>query len=270
MTTELWPPVLNTHMLRAALSYRSINSDLIYHNLGSIGFGLRLNLTEPHDLLQITKLLTQSTLDYTLLLYHHHAQYQWLLFVSTNPVALSVLHQNRQYLASHLQGAAIPYQYLCGNHFLVLLRSILSPNLDHHAWPGLIDIQHKAFHTIIPNPGTKYTLAPNHIDILTPNVYAAWQSSRITLLHTKAMRAPFESPLWPWQSEHPLQNWVMSLSNQNHLVMLISTPQQAYHHVAYLSQAYAQLHIPLQVSTTPWASFLESLPFSKAYPQTTQ
>ncbi len=270
MTAELWPQVLNTHMLRTALSYRSINSDLIYHNLGSIGFGLRLNLTQPHDLVQITKLLNESTLDYTLLLYHYHAQYQWLLFVSTNPAALSALHQNRQHLTSHLQSAAIPYQYLCGNHFLVLLRSILSPNLDHNAWPGLIDIKHKSFHTIIPNPGTEYTLGPHHIDILTPNVYAAWQSSRITLLYSKKMPTPFQSPLWPWQPKRPLQNWVMSLSNQNHLLMLISVPQQAYHHVKYLCRAYAQLDLPLQVSTTPWASFLESLPFSKVYPQTTQ
>ena len=162
--------LVTNETLRALLPYRSMDDDLIFYNINSIGFGLQLMPKESIDIQTINTILIQlnTNLPYDLhcsmvLHKHHytsrdtHSNYRCHLFFSCSNVhhrhSLAIYRERieAQLYKHNLRPIRIDSIY-----FLIFLRTLISPNLQTTEWPALLDIHQKPFNYIIPNPGTRF------------------------------------------------------------------------------------------------------------------
>lgn len=268
--------LLSTQGLRALLPYRHSSSTGIYQNQHNSGFGLQLPLQHLSSIQTIQKILqtitftTHGELHYSLHLHHHGSiQKKWYvyLFVSTallsQPIA-KIMHY-RQQLCSHLSQHHIRFTDLNTTDFLIFLRTLISPNQEGLDNVGLIDIHNKAFHEIIPNPGTVFSLFPTYIDILAPNALGLFRKTRLSLNH---VITPNHTALW--EALHGLlqclkQDWLLSLTIHAHRswahFALFTPPDQSVKENIITHRHYAAYGLHLQASKTPLRDFLISLPF---------
>ena len=274
-------PIINlsTQTLRSLLPYRS-HEDGLYHNEIGMGFALQLFLQKPSSLHTLQQILqdiiriSDLNLRYSLHLHHHRfpkssESHHYYLFVSSLSAEdpTKTLSQGKQYLKTQLARYHVVFSDLKTIDFLVFLRTLISPNLDCSEGPGLIDIQHKPFHTIIPNPGTLFVLSADHIDVIAINALGHDKKARLLLNHITVQKSvSIWTPLNDIQ-ESLDSDWLLSLTLTpftNELVanfILISSEQNALENQLNARKHYAYYGINMRTSLTPLRSFLTSLPF---------
>ena len=280
---KLYQPIpiinLSTQTLRSLLPYRSHQEGIFYNDVG-IGFAFQLFLQKPSTLHTIQQILqdilhiSNERLCYSLHIHHHHypqktEPHQYYLFVSTistkNP--LQILQQERLLLQSQLARYHVQFAELKTIDFLVFLRTLISPNIDCVEGPGLVDIQHKPFHTIIPNPGTLFVLSADYIDIITTNALGHNKKIRLQLNHislskTLSIWAPLNDI-----SESLQSDWLLSLpltsctAEKTANFVLINPAQFTAENQLNARKHYAYYGLNMQPSLTPLRTFLTSLPF---------
>lgn len=271
---------VDTSTLRSVLPYRTIDSDLIFINQHSIGFGMRLYLTPMLDVSWVFALLRDYAWRYpnivcTLNFYTYHSHKSCLLFMSADPSLRPQLLKIRCYAERYLRRAFIAHQRLSGCDFLVIMRSLLSPTLHHPTLPNLIDIRNQSFQNIIPGPGTHYFLTENHLEVNTLDAYAHQQSCCMLLLRGQLARLMQEERTqffdWLWQDSFPMQNWMLNINLAvnslescdygHYRLLLIDYSPVIYQQLGKILTFHKQIGIRLQLCVDPWYAFLEMLPW---------
>lgn len=281
----LYQPVpimnLSTQTLRTLLPYRS-NQSGIYYNEVNAGFALQLFLQKPSTLHTIQQILqdilrvSNGNLRYSLHMHHHRypknpeLSYHYYIFVSTmsDTNQIDTLMQGQQYLKTQLARYHVVFSDLKTIDFLIFLRTVISPNLDCSEGPGLIDIHHKSFHTIIPNPGTMFVLSADHIDVFSTN--ALGDDNKVRVLLNQIGIVQNSVSIWaPLNdiSETLDSDWLLSVplnSHSNYInanFVLFSSVAHASEDQLRLQENYTHYGVNLQPSLTPLRTFLTSLPF---------
>lgn len=282
---ELYQPIpvmnLSTQSLRSLLPYRSNQEGIYYNDIGA-GFALQLFLYKPSTLFTVQQILqdimrvSSENLRYSLHMHHHrypnstNLNYHYYIFVSTvsDTNQIDQLKRGQKYLKTQLAKFHVAFSDLKTIDFLVFLRTLISPNLDCAEGPGLIDIHHKSFHTIIPNPSTTFVLSADHIDIIATNA----------LGHDKKVRAILnqiglvQTSVSIWTPLNDISetldcDWLVSLSINPHSnfisanLILFSSVSHASEDQLNIQKHYAYYGINVQPSLTPLRTFLTSLPF---------
>lgn len=281
----LYQPVpimnLSTQTLRTLLPYRSAQEG-IYHNEVNLGFALQLFLHKPSTMHTIQQILqdilrvSNGSLHYSLHMHHHRYpknsefNYHYYIFVSAMPTPnqIDALAQGQQYLKTQLARYHVAFSDLKTIDFLIFLRTLISPNLDCAEGPGLIDVHHKSFHTIIPNPGTMFVLSADHIDIFSTNALGDDKKVRVLLnqigiiQNSVSIWAPLNDI-----SETLDSDWLLSVPINPHSnyinanFVLFSSVARASEDQLNVQKHYTDYGINLQTSLTPLRTFLTSLPF---------
>ncbi|MCX7090793.1 MAG: hypothetical protein NTU48_05020 [Legionellales bacterium] len=265
---------LSTQALRGLLPYRHSRSPGFYQNLHNSGFGMQLQLPEP-TAIQTIQIILQNLpahweLQYSLLIHRHdNLPWQIYLFASiTSTTPMSNILQNRQHLSTHLTKHQIGFKDLNSTDFLIFLRSVISPNRDSREGIALIDIHNQSFHEIIPKPGTRFTLSPQYIDIISANALGLCKTTRISINH---IMLPTEHVAL-LECLHPLlqrqnQDYLLSFTfTEQHILanfVLFTSPEHETKERMLIHKMCADHGIELLRSTTPLHSFLTSLPFAK-------
>ncbi len=278
------PVVLSTQTLRTLLPYQgSVPTDL-YHNHHCLGFGLQLLLQKPMAM-QTVQNLVQDILssqscpyNYSLIIHHHRytqnnvAAYQYYLFASIQIGHNEALMQHRTKLRMCLNQQNIKSMDLHTTDFLIFLRTLMSPSLDNTSSTSLIDIHNKPFHDIIPSPGTIFTLASQHIDVISATSLGLFKKIRVIPNHID----PIFEEVSLWEPIHDMFqysncDWFMSLAltaDPMHPILanfiLITPPQHAYDDFLNISTHYTDYGLVLRPALSPLQTFLASLPFGFA------
>ncbi len=174
------------------LPYETIDSNLVFHNKQSWGFGVQLLLDKHRHthlvaiLLKILKSLPPH-IDCTIILHKHrhietviqHATYsvfnlledasylhnhQCYLFLSTRCSERTLITQ-RQHLEKQLQLAKHPYCRLDKPSFLMLIQAWLAHLPQSTQWPTLVDIDAGEKLALMQPLQTRYTENDNHIQV---------------------------------------------------------------------------------------------------------
>ncbi len=267
--------VLSTDAIRDLLPYRSMNTEFIFLNQDSLGFGIRFDVQQRGDIDQIHSIIlehTQHTFNCTLMIHRHHYQYppthnpHYYLFVSikNNPQQDKTLEHCRQSIVARFKQNLIAHQCVTSTDFLIFLRALVSPDLTAATWPGLIDIKHKPFHHIIPNSGTRFHIAAHDLEIASPNTQGLFQRTQMTQYQFGAILDPYEF----WSSIYPITSrlhcdWLMTvpLKTMHARVLLMTTARQTLVQRQKAENLYADRGLQLQPCDMPLYSFLSCLPF---------
>ncbi|MCR9192569.1 MAG: hypothetical protein NXI01_07905 [Gammaproteobacteria bacterium] len=267
------PTILSTHTLQQLLPYREIDAHAIYRNRNSLGFGYHLFLSHPSHLKTVHTLISETHPPkscHTALFLHRHSacepSFQYYLFVSAPylPQQRQGLKAYRQILGKALDTQNIPYQNVNATDFLIFLRTLISPNLHHTTWPGLIDTQQLPFQHLIPTPGTRIQITEQYLDILTTNHEGESEQVRLVSYHS-------EHPedcrlLWAYSthiSERIAGDMLISLTVENNRPMasLACFTPSASNNEQHLETVCSDLGLHLQRPQEVLVSFFNSMPF---------
>jgi len=267
------PTILSTRTLQQLLPYREIDAHAIYRNRNSLGFGYHLFLSHPSNLKTVHALLSEKhppeSCHAALFLHHHSAcvqSFQYYLFVSAPylPQQRQSLKAYRQILGDALDAKTIPYQNVNATDFLIFLRTLISPNLHHAIWPGLIDTQQLPFHHLIPTPGTRIQITEQYLDILTTNHEGASEQVRLVSYHSD--RPEDCNLLWTYSTyinERIAGDMLISLTvedSKSTASLVCFTPSESGSE-QHIKAVCSELGLNLQRSQEKLVSFFNSMPF---------
>lgn len=207
--------------------------------------------------------------------------YRCYLFLSTHHHLddKSILIDCRNNIEMLLNQAKLTHARIEEADFLVLMRSLVAPNLTSTEWPSVSDIHHTTYNHIIPPANTSFSLGKSSIEV-------ASHDAKGVPIQTRIVNCQLQS----WPNDHALKqtadlfaqvcrpelhlpcNFLISvtLRGRNRVgihpifynLMLFTTPSQESVHINQVAQAYQARGFTLQLATaTQWLCFLTSLPF---------
>ncbi|PJD92865.1 MAG: hypothetical protein CK424_04645 [Legionella sp.] len=266
--------VLSTQAIRDLLPYRGVDSQFIFINQDSHGFGIRFLLPQSSDirtvhhlLLELEHEISPHAFHSTLVIYHHHYQFpfannpHYYLFVSTNHPFKhhQTLKRYRDMIMACFNHHKISHWFITYPDFLIVLRTLISPDLTCTTWPSMIDIQQTSFHQSIPNPGTTFHLFEHDIGIISPTAHGLLANTRLIGYDIKIIPDPLLiNHLLTLQCK-----WLMVISTKTmqHQLLLLTTPQETLQKRDDAMRIYANLDLSPQAWNTPLHSFFRCLPF---------
>ncbi|MDP3705612.1 MAG: TraC family protein [Legionellaceae bacterium] len=324
-------PTLNSKAFRFILPYRSLDTDLMFINKKSIGFGLHIVPTaDPNDqlvtsIVELIKHQLPADIDCTVMLHkHQHIQtilqrglqpmlskgdvytqlaethmnavtetnhnentllrlhdYRCYLFLSTHHHLddKSILTECRNNIELLLNQAHLTHARIEEADFLVLMRSLIAPNLTATEWPAVFDLHHAAYGHIIAPTHAEYSLGNSSIDVASVDQQGTPIQTRIVNCQLQA-----------WPKDNALKKttdlFTKSCRPELHLsgsfllsftlrgrdrigihpvfynLMLLTTPTHESADIKQATEVYLAFDFKLHVvAATQWLCFLASLPF---------
>lgn len=254
---------LNAATCRIFLPYQSIDPDLFFINKNSIGFGLHLlPLTKQNTTIkQLLISLLPNNVDCLMIRYKHY-DYLFLSLPHKNQ-SKQILTACRNRIEASLNHLKYIHARMQETEFLVLMRSLLSPQANAIEWPAILDISRKTYNQIIPAPGSWFELNRKNICLKSHDALGE-------KIHTYLINCTLHN----WSKSDSFEHLDLScdiitsiaLRKQNELYSVfyncrIITTQNDYSLVDNILNYYYQSGIELHCSQTQWLAFLASLPF---------
>ncbi|MDP3562160.1 MAG: TraC family protein [Legionellaceae bacterium] len=195
------------------------------------------------------------------------------LFLSTHRHSndKDILLDCRNLIETIFTQAHITHARIVESDFLILIRSILTPDLYSTQWPALLDLENKSFNNqIIPSLNTWFILNNDSVDVEFRNALNISTKTRIINCQIKsqskddAMQQIKTLDLaCPFLISFTVRGRNKAGTHSSfYNLMLFTTADNEKNHLNQAIQIYHALGFNLELArTTQWLCFLSSLPF---------